>query len=185
MNLGRVLRQTSLKNPNDIAVVCGEDSSPSKGSINGSNRKASNKCIAFCFHFVLFTSACIRSLFGKGAVQSDLVPREFPIPLSMDRCRPIANSESSRNYQNTVRSSGKYVKILGWIHGPDGKRFGWKTVTMEEALESGDRHFRCAKCDYPVRIVNRKKSPMRQAHLKRGPACGLALVQDESRDSKA
>jgi hypothetical protein len=61
--------------------------------------------------------------------------------MNMAGSHPIGNSEISANHQNTVRSNGNPVKILGWTQVPGGKRFGWKAVTIEEALKSGERQF--------------------------------------------
>jgi hypothetical protein len=55
----------------------------------------------------------------------------------------------------------KRVKILSWTDGDDGRRFGWTTVTVAEALKSSEKYFRCAACDGPVKLVSEEKSRVR------------------------
>ena len=72
----------------------------------------------------------------------------------------------------------KCVKILRWTDGDDGRRFGWTTVTVADALKSSEKHFRCAACDEPVKIVRNKseESGGHSEHLKIGVRCGTPLV---------
>jgi hypothetical protein len=72
----------------------------------------------------------------------------------------------------------KRVKILSWTDGDDGRRFGWTTVTVAEAIKSSEKHFRCAACDGPVKIVRKKSEEAggHPEHLKIGVRCGTSLV---------
>ena len=67
----------------------------------------------------------------------------------------------------------KRVKILSWTDGDGGRRFGWTTVTVAEALKSREKYFRCAACDEPVKIVRKKseESGGHPEHLKIGVKC--------------
>lgn len=73
----------------------------------------------------------------------------------------------------------KSVKLLSWTDGDAGRRFGWTTVTVVEALRSSEKHFRCAACDEPVRLVRKKseESGGYPEHLKIGVKCGTPLVR--------
>ena len=70
------------------------------------------------------------------------------------------------------------VKILRWTDGDDGRRFGWTTVTVAEALKSNEKYFRCAACDGPVKIVRKKsaESGGYPEHLTIGVRCETPLV---------
>jgi hypothetical protein len=72
----------------------------------------------------------------------------------------------------------KSVKLLSWTDGDAGRRFGWKTVTVVEALKSSEKHFRCATCDGPVKLVRKKseKAGGHPEHLKIGVGCATPLV---------
>jgi hypothetical protein len=78
------------------------------------------------------------------------------------------------------------VKILSWTDGDDGRRFGWTTVTVAEALKSSEKHFRCAACDEPVKIVRKKseESGGHSEHLKIGVRCGTPLVPRKASTKK-
>jgi hypothetical protein len=73
----------------------------------------------------------------------------------------------------------KSVKLLSWTDGDAGRRFGWTTVTVVEALRSSEKHFRCAACDEPVKLVRKKseESGGYPEHLKIGVKCGTPLVR--------
>jgi hypothetical protein len=72
----------------------------------------------------------------------------------------------------------KSVKILSWTDGDDGRRFGWTTVTVAEAIKSSEKYFRCAACDEPVKLIRKKseESGGYLEHLKIGVKCGKPLV---------
>ena len=78
------------------------------------------------------------------------------------------------------------VKILSWTDGDVGRRFGWTTVTVAEALKSSEKHFRCAACDEPVKIVRKKseESGGHSEHLKIGVRCGTPLVPRKASTKK-
>ena len=73
----------------------------------------------------------------------------------------------------------KSVKLLSWTDGDAGRRFGWTTVTVVEALRSNEKHFRCAACDEPVKLVRKKseESGGYAEHLKIGVKCGAPPVR--------
>jgi hypothetical protein len=73
----------------------------------------------------------------------------------------------------------KSMKLLSWTDGDAGRRFGWTTVTVVEALRSSEKHFRCAACDEPVKLVRKKseESGGYPEHLKIGVKCGTPLVR--------
>jgi hypothetical protein len=73
----------------------------------------------------------------------------------------------------------KSVKLLHWTDGDAGRRFGWTTVTVVEALRSSEKHFRCSACDEPVKLVRKKseESGGYPEHLKIGVKCGAPLVR--------
>ena len=80
----------------------------------------------------------------------------------------------------------KRVKILSWTDGDEGRRFGWTTVTVAEALRSSEKHFRCAACDGPVKIVRKKseESGGHPEHLKLGVRCGMSLLPPKASTKK-
>jgi hypothetical protein len=80
----------------------------------------------------------------------------------------------------------KRVKLLSWTDGGDGRRFGWTTVTVAEALKSSERQFRCAACDGPVKIVRKKseESGGYPEHLNIGVKCGTPLVRRKASTKK-
>jgi hypothetical protein len=80
----------------------------------------------------------------------------------------------------------KRVKILSWTDGDDGRRFRWTTVAVAEALKSSERHFRCAACDEPVKIVRKKidESGGYPEHLKLGVRCGMSLLPPRASTKK-
>jgi hypothetical protein len=80
----------------------------------------------------------------------------------------------------------KRVKILSWTDGDDGRRFGWTTVTVVEALKSSEKHFRCAACDGPVKIVRKKseESGGYPEHLNTAIGCGTPLVSRKASTKK-
>jgi hypothetical protein len=80
----------------------------------------------------------------------------------------------------------KRVKILSWTDGDDGRRFGWTTVTVAEALKSSEKYFRCAACDGPVKLVRRKsqESGGYPEHLKIGVRCATPLLPRKASTKK-
>lgn len=80
----------------------------------------------------------------------------------------------------------KRVKILSWTDGDDGRRFGWTTVTVAEALKSREKYFRCAACDEPVKIVRKKseESGGHPEHLKIGVKCETHSVHRKASAKK-
>jgi hypothetical protein len=80
----------------------------------------------------------------------------------------------------------KHVKILSWTDGDDGRRFGWTTVTVAEALKSNEKHFRCAACDGPVKIVRKKSEEAggHPEHLKVGVKCEAPVAHRKASAKK-
>ena len=80
----------------------------------------------------------------------------------------------------------KSVKLLSWTDGDDGRRFGWTTVTVAEALKSGEKHFRCATCDGPVKLVRKKSEEAGgyPEHLKIGAKCATLSVSRKASTRK-
>jgi hypothetical protein len=80
----------------------------------------------------------------------------------------------------------KRVKILSWTDGDAGRRFGWTTVTVAEALKSSEKHFRCAACDGPVKLVRKKseESGGHPEHLELGVRCGTSLLPRKASNKK-
>jgi hypothetical protein len=80
----------------------------------------------------------------------------------------------------------KRVKILSWTDGDDGRRFGWTSVTVPEALKSSEKHFRCATCDGPVRLIRKKseESGGHSEHLMIGAKCGTPQVPRKASTKK-
>ena len=80
----------------------------------------------------------------------------------------------------------KSVKLLSWTDGDDGRRFGWTTVTVAEALKSGEKHFRCATCDGPVKLVRKKSEEAGgyPEHLKVGAKCATLSVSRKASTRK-
>ena len=80
----------------------------------------------------------------------------------------------------------KSVKLLSWTDGDDGRRFGWTTVTVAEALKSGEKHFRCATCDGPVKLVRKKSEEAGgyPEHLKVGAKCATLSVSRKASTKK-
>jgi hypothetical protein len=78
------------------------------------------------------------------------------------------------------------VKILSWTDGADGRRFGWITVTVAEAIKSSEKYFRCAACDGPVKLVRRKSEEAggHPEHLKIGVRCGTLSVSRKASAKK-
>jgi len=80
----------------------------------------------------------------------------------------------------------KSVKLLSWTDGDDGRQFGWTTVTVADALKSSEKHFRCATCDGPVKLVRKKseESGGYPEHLKIGVGCATPLVPRKASTKK-
>jgi hypothetical protein len=80
----------------------------------------------------------------------------------------------------------KRVKILSWTDGDDGRRFGWTTVTVVEAIKSSEKYFRCAACDEPVKLVRKKseESGGHPEHLKIGVGCATLSVSRKASAKK-
>jgi hypothetical protein len=80
----------------------------------------------------------------------------------------------------------KRVKILSWTDGDDGRRFGWTTVTVAEAIKSSEKYFRCAACDEPVKLVRKKseESGGHPEHLKIGVGCTTPSVSRKASAKK-
>jgi hypothetical protein len=80
----------------------------------------------------------------------------------------------------------KSVKLLSWTDGDDGRRFGWTTVTVAEALKSSEKYFRCATCDGPVKIVRKKSEEAggHPEHLKIGVRCTTVSVSRKASAKK-
>ena len=78
------------------------------------------------------------------------------------------------------------VKILSWTYGDDGRHFGWTTVTVAEALKSSEKHFRCAACDGPVKLVRKKSEEAggHPEHLKIGVRCATLSVSRKASAKK-
>jgi hypothetical protein len=83
-------------------------------------------------------------------------------------------------------SETKSVKLLSWTGGDDGRRFGWTTVTVAEALKSSEKHFRCATCDGPVKSVRKKSEEAggHPEHLKIGVRCATLSVSRKASAKK-
>jgi hypothetical protein len=80
----------------------------------------------------------------------------------------------------------KSVKLLSWTDGDAGRRFGWTTVTVVEALKSSEKHFRCATCDGPVKLVRKKSEEAggHPEHLKIGVRCTTLSVSRKASAKK-
>jgi hypothetical protein len=78
------------------------------------------------------------------------------------------------------------VKILSWTDGDDGRRFGWTSVTVAEALKSSEKYFRCAACDGPVKLVRKKSEEAggHPEHLKIGVKCATLSVSRKASAKK-
>jgi hypothetical protein len=78
------------------------------------------------------------------------------------------------------------VKILSWTDGDDGRRFGWTSVTVAEALKSSEKYFRCAACDGPVKLVRKKSEEAggHPEHLMIGVKCATLSVSRKASAKK-